>query len=166
VEDDIATGNIVNIDPGFGYLSHKTRIDLLNPINLTPSNASIKNGGVVLPTSTVAPQLGDLTECQFIGAVRDNAWYMGWTYASQIGAVTGTAENPTISSLTVESSKFKLALTGTRNTVKYSIERSSDNKKYESIAILSATGTTADFTDDEITVSATTPAYFYRVIGL
>jgi hypothetical protein len=164
--DDTATGNIVNIDPGFGYLSHKTRIDLLNPINLTPSNASIKNGGVVLPTSTVAPQLGDLTECQFIGAVRDNAWYMGWTYASQIGAVTGTAENPTISSLTVESSKFKLALAGTRNTVKYSIERSSDNKKYESIAILTATGTTADFTDNEITVSSTTPPYFYRVIGL
>ena len=164
--DDVALGNIVNINPGFGNLSHKTRIDLLNPINLTPSNESIKDGGVVLPTSTVAPQLGDLTECQFIGAVRDNAWYMGWTYASQIGAVTGTAENPTISSLTVESSKFKLALTGTRNTVKYSIERSSDNKKYESIAILTATGTTADFTDNEITVSATTPAYFYRVIGL
>jgi hypothetical protein len=160
------TGNIVNIDPGFGYLSHKTRIDLANPINLTPSNASIKDGGVTLPTSSVAPQLGDLTDCRFIGAVRDNAWYMGWTFASQIGAVTGTAENPTISSLTVESSKFKLALTGTRNTVKYSIERSSDNKKYESIAILTATGTTADFTDSEITVSATTPAYFYRVIGL
>jgi len=164
--DDVVIGNIVNIDPEFGYLSHKTRIDLDHPINLTPSNASIKDGGVVLPTSNVAPQLGDLTECQFIGAVRDNAWYMGWTYASQIGAVTGTAENPTISSLTVESSKFKLALTGTRNTVKYSIERSSDNKKYESIAILTATGTTADFTDNEITVSATTPAYFYRVIGL
>ena len=164
--DSTATGNIVNIDPGFGYLSHKTRIDLLNPINLTPSNESIKDGGVVLPTSSDAPQLGDLTDCKFIGAVRDNAWYMGWTYASQIGAVTGTAENPTISSLTVESSKFKLALAGTRNTVKYSIERSSDNKKYESIAILEATGTTADFTDNEITVSSTTPPYFYRVIGL
>ena len=164
--DDIATGNIVNIDPGFGYLSHKTRIDLANPINLTPSNESIKDGGVVLPTSTVAPQLGDLTPCKYVGAVRDNAWYMGWTYASQIGAVTGTAENPTISSLTVESSRFKLGLTGTRNTVQYSIERSSDNKKYESIAILTATGTTADFTDNEITVDAATPAYFYRVIGL
>jgi len=164
--DDVALGNIVNIDPEFGYLSHKTRIDLANPINLTPSNASIKDGGVTLPTSSVAPQLGDLTECRFIGAVRDNAWYMGWTFASQIGAVTGTAENPTISSLTVESSKFKLALTGTRNTVQYSIERSSDNKKYESIAILTATGTTADFTDNEITVSSTTPPYFYRVIGL
>jgi hypothetical protein len=164
--DNTATGNIVNIDPEFGALSHKTRIDLTKPINLTPGNASIKNGGVTLPASTVAPQLGDLTDCKFIGAVRDNAWYMGWTYASLIGAVTGTAENPTISSLTVESSKFKLGLTGTRNTVQYSIERSSDNKKYESIAIVTATGTTADFTDEEIIVSATTPAYFYRVIGL
>jgi hypothetical protein len=166
VEDDIATGNIVNIDPGFGNLSHKTRIDLANPINLTPGNDSIKDGGVDLPTSSVAPQLGDLTDCKFIGAVRDNAWYMGWTYASQIGAVTGTAENPTISSLTVVSSQFKLDLTGTKAGVKYSIERSTDNKKYESIAILPATGTTATFTDLEIAVSTTTPAYFYRVIGL
>ena len=160
------TGNIVNIDPEFGYLSHKTRIDLANPINLTPRNTSIKNGGVALPASSVAPQLGDLTDCQFIGAVRDNAWYMGWTYASQIGAVTGTAEKPIISSLKIESNKFKLGLTGTRSTVQYSIERSSDNKKYESIAILTATGTTADFTDSEITVSSTTPVYFYRIIGL
>ena len=160
------SGNIVNIDPEFGELSHKTRIDLTKPINLTPGNASIKTGGVTLPTSSVAPQLGDLTDCKFIGAVRDNAWYMGWTYASLIGAVTGTAENPTISSLTVESNKFKLGLTGTKNTLQYSIERSSDNKKYESIAIVTATGTTANFTDDEITVSATTPGYFYRVIGL
>lgn len=164
--DSTATGNIVNIDPEFGYLSHKTRIDLANPINLTPGNTSIKNGGVALPASSVAPQLGDLTDCQFIGAVRDNAWYMGWTYASQIGAVTGTAEKPIISSLKIESNKFKLGLTGTRSTVQYSIERSSDNKKYESIAILTATGTTADFTDSEITVSSTTPPYFYRVIGL
>ena len=107
-----------------------------------------------------------MTDCQFIGAVRDNAWYMGWTYASQIGAVTGTAEKPIISSLKIESNKFKLGLTGLRNTVQYSIERSSDNKKYESIAILTATGTTADYPDTEITVSSTTPVYFYRIIGL
>jgi len=31
---------------------------------------------------------------------------------------------------------------------------------------LTATGATADFTDSEITVSGTTPPYFYRVIGL
>ena len=160
------TGNFVNIDPEFGYLSHKTRIDLANPINLTPGNTSIKNGGVALPASSVAPQLGDLTDCQFIGAVRDNAWYMGWTYASQIGAVTGTAEKPIISSLKIESNQFKLGLTGLRNTVQYSIERSSDNKKYESIAVLTATGTTADYPDTEITVSSTTPVYFYRIIGL
>jgi len=160
------TGNIVNIDPGFGYLSHRTRIDLANPINLTPSNASIKGGGVTLPTSSVAPQLGDLTDCKFIGAVRDNAWYMGWTYASQIGAVTGTAEKPIISSLKIENNKFKLGLTGLRNTVQYSIERSSDNKKFESIAILTAGGTTADYPDTEITVTSTTPPYFYRIIAL
>jgi hypothetical protein len=157
--------NIVNIDPGF-TLSHKTRIDTTKPMNLTPTNSDIKNGGVTLPDSSVAPQLGDLTPCQFIGAVRDNAWYMGWTFVADSGVLTGTLQKPVIQKVSVVNNKFVLTLSGLNNGVQYSVERSSDNKKYESIAILTASGATSSYEDVEIAVSDATPAYFYRVIGL
>lgn len=157
--------NIVNIDPGF-TLSHKTRIDTANPMNLTPTASAIKNGGVALPDSSVAPQLGDLTPCQFIGAVRDNAWYMGWTMVGDSGVLTGTLQKPVINGVSVVGGKFVLSLSGLSNGVQYSVERSSDNKKYESIAIVTASGATSSFEDVEITVSGAIPAYFYRVIGL
>jgi hypothetical protein len=157
--------NIVNIDPGF-TLSHKTRIDTTKPMNLTPTNSDIKNGGVTLPDSSVAPQLGDLTPCQFIGAVRDNAWYMGWTFVADSGVLTGTLQKPVIQKVSVVNNKFVLTLSGLNNGVQYSVERSSDNKKYESIAILTASGATSSYEDVEIVVSGATPTYFYRVIGL
>jgi hypothetical protein len=135
-------------------------------MNLTPTNSDIKNGGVTLPDSSVAPQLGDLTPCQFIGAVRDNAWYMGWTFVADSGVLTGTLQKPVIQKVSVVNNKFVLTLSGLNNGVQYSVERSSDNKKYESIAILTASGATSSYEDVEIVVSGATPTYFYRVIGL
>jgi hypothetical protein len=160
----LSNNNYVNLNPGFTVPS-LTRITT-NSISLIPTNTIVRGTGAVAIDTTKAPQLDQLTPAPFIGAARDNAWWMGWTMVSQTG-IFKDSENaiaPTSVALSANGNNPKLAFTAAAN-VKYSIERSTDGKLFKSIGIVDTNATgTYEYTDVGATVG--TNAVTYRVLAL
>ena len=161
----LANNNYANLNPGFTLPAY-SRI-VAASLNLLPTDNIIRDTGAVTIDRTLAPQLDQLTVAPFIGAARDNAWWMGWTMISDSGIFTSNqnAIAPTTVTITKNSSSQPVITFGAGAGVKYSIERSTDGKLFKSIAIQTrATSGDIEYTDAGATVSST--AVSYRVLGL
>ena len=153
--------NIVNLDPGY-TIPLAGRITQ-NTLSFIPSESLVKDGGYDMDL-TRAPQLSDLTEAPHVGAVRSNPWYAGWTMLSQSGLLKATdtqAINVNVA-LEVDGSDL-LVKFDTQNNVKYSVERSTDNRKYAQFATVNGTGAAA--TVRELATAPGSTPKFYRVIA-
>jgi len=162
----LANNNFANLNPGFTLPAY-SRI-VTNSLNLLPTNAIVRgdtNGYVTIDRS-LAPQLDQLTVAPFIGAARDNAWWMGWTMISETGifVINQNAIAPTTVSITQDGVNPKVTFAAAPN-VKYSIERSTDGKLFKSITIQSRSDLgNIEYTDTGAEVS--TSAVSYRVLAL
>ena len=162
----LANNNFANLNPGFTLPAYSRIVS--GSLNLLPSNAIVRGDepGYVTIDTSLAPQLDQLTVAPFIGAARDNAWWMGWTMISETG-IFDTNQNaiaPTTVSITQDGVNPKVTFAAAPN-VKYSIERSTDGKLFKSIRIESrSTLGDIEYTDTGATVS--TAAVSYRVLAL
>jgi hypothetical protein len=162
----LENNNFANLNPGFTLPAY-SRI-VTNSLNLLPTNAIVRgdtNGYATIDRS-LAPQLDQLTVAPFIGAARDNAWWMGWTMISDTGIFDSNqnAIAPTTVSITQVGANPKVTFAAAPN-VKYSIERSTDGKLFKSIAIESRSSLgNIEYVDTGATVS--TAAVSYRVLAL
>jgi len=156
----LANNNIVNYDPGFTVpLAGRITQDTLSFI---PTASLAKDGGYTMDLDR-APQLSYLTEAPHVGAVRDNPWYAGWTMLSQSGILKSSDRSAIRADVSLSvSGTDTLVKFDTINLVKYSVERSTDNKVYSQVATVTGTGTQATFTDSSAVTSVPT---FYRVIA-
>jgi hypothetical protein len=159
----LANSNHVNLNPGFTVpLSGRIA---QSSLAFTPSDSTVKNGGWTINRSR-APQLADLTPTTHIGAVRDNAWYLTWTMLGQSGLLASTEasiEPPVTVSANGANARVSFpSLTG----VKYSVERSTDNKKFESIAIVDGNNGTFVYDDAVSAGQINSTPKFYRVLAL
>jgi hypothetical protein len=167
----LANNNYANLNPGF-TLPAFSRIEA-ESLDLTPedviANEIIRNTGAVTIDRNLAPQLDQLTVAPFIGAARDNAWWMGWTMIGESGIFVDSqnAIAPTTVTITASSStpSRPVITFAAAAKVKYSIERSTDGKLFKSIAIETrSTSGDISYTDAGATVSST--AVSYRVLAL
>jgi hypothetical protein len=167
----LANNNYANLNPGFTLPAY-SRIEA-ESLDLTPENVSandiIRNTGAVTIDRGLAPQLDQLTVAPFIGAARDNAWWMGWTMIGESGIFVDNqnAVAPTTVTITANSStpSRPVITFAAAADVKYSIERSTDGKLFKSIAIETrATPGDIVYTDTGATVSSA--AVSYRVLAL
>jgi hypothetical protein len=161
----LLNGNYVNLDPGFD-VPLSGRIDQ-GCLAFTPTSTIVKDSGVTIDR-TRAPQLADLTAAPHIGAVRDNAWYLTWTMLGLSGLMDSRDESiEPVVTVTKNGSNARVSFASLANK-KYSVERSTDNKKFESIAIVPGNSDSSVINYDD-TVSAgavnSTPK-FYRVLCL
>ena len=162
----LANNNFANLNPGFTLPAYSRIVS--GSLNLLPSNAIVRGDepGYVTIDTSLAPQLDQLTVAPFIGAARDNAWWMGWTMISETGIFDANqnAIAPTTVSITQDGVNPKVKFAAAPN-VKYSIERSTDGKLFKSIRIESrSTLGDIEYTDTGATVS--TAAVSYRVLAL
>ena len=154
--------NIVNLDPGY-TIPLAGRITQ-NTLSFIPSASLVKDGGYDMDL-TRAPQLSDLTEAPHVGAVRSNPWYAGWSMLSQSGLLRSSdSKAKNVDNLAIEVSGSDLLVKfDTEDGVKYSVERSTDNRKYAQFATVTGTGSRATVTE-LATAPGSTPK-FYRVIA-
>jgi len=162
----LANNNFVNLDPGFTLPAYSRIVS--ESLNLLPTDPIVRGDqpGYVTIDRTLAPQLDQLTVAPFIGAARDNAWWMGWTMISDTGIFDSNqnAIAPSTVSITKDGENPKVTFAASPN-VKYSIERSTDGKFFKSISIESrSTLGDIEYTDTGATVS--TSAVSYRVLAL
>ena len=162
----LANNNYANLNPGFTLPAYSRIVS--ESLNLLPTDPIVRGDepGYVTIDRTLAPQLDQLTVAPFIGAARDNAWWMGWTMISETGIFdpNQNAIAPSTVSLTKNGENPKVTFAAAPN-VKYSIERSTDGKLFKSIRIESrSTLGDIEYTDTGATVS--TNAVSYRVLAL
>lgn len=155
--------NHVNLDPGF-TVPLSGRITQ-GSLAFTPSASTVKNGAFTINRSR-APQLADLTVAPHIGAVRDNAWYATWTMLGQSGILASTEETiEPVVTVTKNGSNARISFL-TETGVKYSVERSTDNKKFESIAIVDGNNSQYNYDDSAVAGTVNSTPKFYRVLAL
>jgi hypothetical protein len=131
----------------------------------TPSESIVKDNGVSINRNRAA-QLADLTLAPQIGAVRDNAWYLTWTMLGQSGLLDINEEciEPVVT-VTKNGSNARVSFASLTDT-KYSVERSTDNKKFESIAIVPGNGGQYNYDDNAAAGAINSTPKFYRVLAL
>ena len=159
----LANSNHVNLNPGFSVpLSGRIA---QGSLAFTPTNSTVKNGGWTIDRSR-APQLADLTPTTHIGAVRDNAWYLTWTMLGKSGLLASSEQSiaPTLR-VTANGANARVSWL-TRSGVNYSVERSTDNRKFEHIAMVEGNGSTVDFDDLESSGQVNSTPKYYRVLAL
>ena len=159
----LANDNYVNLDPGF-TVPLSGRITQ-GSLAFTPSANTVKNGAFTINRSR-APQLADLTAAPHIGAVRDNAWYLTWTMLGKSGLLANTEEciEPVVS-VSKNGSNARISFLSATG-VKYSVERSTDNKKFESIAIVDGNNSQYNYDDSAVAGTINSTPKFYRVLAL
>jgi hypothetical protein len=161
----LANSNHVNLDPGFTVpLSGRIA---QGSLAFTPStNNTVVRDGAWTINRNRAPQLADLTPAPHIGAVRNNAWYLTWTMLGQSGILRNTEESiEPVVSVTANGTNARVSFASI-NGVKYSVERSTDNKKFESIAIVDGNNGTVNYDDNTVTGTINSTPKFYRVLAL
>lgn len=159
----LANNNYVNLDPGF-TVPLSGRI-IQGSLAFTPSASTVKNGAFTINRSR-APQLADLTAAPHIGAVRDNAWYATWTMLGQSGILASTEETiEPVVTVTKNGSNARVSFLSATG-VKYSVERSTDNKKFESIAIVDGNNSQYNYDDSVVSGQVNSTPKFYRVLAL
>jgi hypothetical protein len=159
----LINGNYVNLNPGFEVpLSGRIA---QGSLAFTPSESILKNNGVTIDR-TRAPQLADLTAAPQIGAVRDNAWYLTWTMLGESGLLDGdeVSIEPVVT-VTKNGSNARVSFASLTGK-KYSIERSTDNKKFESIAIVPGDNLVYNYDDSAAAGTVNSTPKFYRVLAL
>ena len=161
----LSNGNYVNLNPGFEVpLSGRIA---QGSLAFTPSESILKNNGVTIDR-TRAPQLADLTAAPHIGAVRDNAWYLTWTMLGLSGLMDSSdvSIEPVVT-VTKNGSNARVSFASLANK-KYSVERSTDNKKFESIAIVpgNSDNTVYNYDDSAAAGTVNSTPKFYRVLCL
>lgn len=156
-----AAYNQFNVNPFAAELSTSHR---LSDVDIRPSSAA-----KTLANSALPARRGINTGANFAGAVRDNAWYVGWNYASQLSGYGAnifgnvSAEAPVLT-VSVDSATQKPRVTfGSVSGKKYVLERSTDNRTYAELTTLEANGNSTSYTDPSTWTGA---PVFYRVIGL
>ena len=160
----LANSNHVNLNPGFSVpLSGRIA---QGSLAFTPTNSTVKNGGWTIDRSR-APQLADLTPTTHIGAVRDNAWYLTWTMLGRSGLIDLNKDVSIEPRVTVTRNGANARVSFTSLTgVKYSVERSTDNKKFESIAVVDGNNGTYNYDDSAVAGQINSTPKFYRVLAL
>lgn len=161
----LLNNNYVNLDPGF-TVPLAGRI-AQNSLAFTPTSTTVKDGGFAIDRNR-APQLSRLTPAPHIGAVRDNAWYLKWTMLGQSGIIkTGQGGDVSIEPpVTVAANGANARVTFPSITgVKYSVERSTDNKVFESIAIVDGNGGTYAYDDSAANGVINGTPKFWRVLA-
>ena len=159
----LANNNYVNLDPGF-TVPLSGRITQ-GSLAFTPSANTVKNGAFTINRSR-APQLADLTVAPHIGAVRDNAWYATWTMLGKSGILASTEETiEPVVTVTKNGSNARVSFPS-ETGVKYSVERSTDNKKFESIAIVDGNNSQYNYDDSAAAGTINSTPKFYRVLAL
>jgi hypothetical protein len=159
----LSNGNYVNLDPGF-TVPLSGRITQ-GSLAFTPTSATIKDGAITINRAR-APQLADLTAAPQIGAVRDNAWYLTWTMLGESGilGIRDVSIEPVVS--VSKNGSYARVSFASLTDKKYSVERSTDNKKFESIAIIPGNGGQYNYDDTVPAGAVNSTPKFYRVLCL
>jgi hypothetical protein len=153
--------NQFNVEP---FAQNLSTLHRLSDVDIRPSAAA-----KTLAYSALPARRGINTGANFAGAVRDNPWYVGWNYASQLSGYGAkifgnvSVEVPVLT-VTVDSSTQKPRVTfGSVAGKKYVLERSTDNRTYAELITLEANGNSTSYTDPS---SWSGSPVFYRAIGL
>jgi hypothetical protein len=118
--------------------------------------------------ATPAPLDGFFTPAAFIGGMCDNNMLAGWSVLApkNLNILTAAANTarPEVS-ISVSAGEYVVSFDGV-DGVRYSVERSTDNKKtYEPIGVVTASVGTDAF-NDTVTAPAVGQAVFFRVVPL
>jgi len=150
------TGNQFNSNPGL-TVSPFHRISGMD-LRITATGARDVVGGVTMPNYR-----GLNSDLTYVGAVRDNMWMRGWTYGDQLGIYAGSQIDPEVVVSADQFNHAKVTFGGTSG-VWYTIERSTDNKSFTTIATIKNAETgNNNYIDDEIIVG--NAPTFYRVVA-
>jgi hypothetical protein len=150
------TGNQFNSNPGL-TVSPFHRISGMD-LRVTAAGARDVTNGVAMPNYR-----GLNSDLTYVGAVRDNMWMKGWTYGDQLGIYSGVQIDPEVLISVDQYNHAKVTYAATSG-VWYTIERSTDNKSFTTIAtIKNATDGNNDYIDD--TASVGSNPTFYRVVA-
>jgi len=148
--------NVFNTSPGLTVpTAHR-----LSGIDLRPTTAAAKT----LANSSIPNRRGINPNANYAGAVRDNMWMRGWSYADNtVGMFTGTQIVPDVS-VSVNGSGNPVVTFGGEATVSYSVERSLDGRSFVPINyIASANAGNNAYTDTSRIIGSA--AVLYRVIA-
>jgi len=155
-----ANSNKFNVDPGLVVpLNHH-----FSGIDLRCTTSDAKDGGVTLPNRGNLTRVDkNGTAVTFVGAMRDNNWAKGWTALDQLGylATTSAAIVPSVA-ISLDGTNPKLTF-ATVSSVYYTVEKSSDNRVFSPIDIVTGNGSNAEVIDATVTVGSA-PS-FYRVMA-
>jgi len=149
-------GNQFNSNPGL-TVSPFHRISGID-LRITANGARDVVDGVAMPNYR-----GLNSDLTYVGAVRDNMWMRGWTYGDQLGIYAGSQIDPEVVVSADQFNHAKVTFGGTSG-VWYTIERSTDNKSFTTIATIKNAETgNNNYIDDEILIG--NAPIFYRVVA-
>jgi hypothetical protein len=153
---DLVNHNAFNLDPRLKS-NVASRTNGVSPRTGASKVGDGTNGPVAGPIDR-GPFFADTT---FRGAMRDCNWLNGWSLLNKWGTMS-EANNTTIPNVTLDRSSGKLiAKFPTVSGVQYSVETSTDNKRYNPATTHTGTGSAA-----AIDLGASTTLKFVRVLPL
>jgi hypothetical protein len=153
---DAGNYNVFNTSPGLAVPT----LHRLSGIDLRPTTAAAKT----LANSAIPNRRGINPNANYAGAVRDNMWMRGWTYADTAAGIFAGAQILPDVSVSVNGSGNPVVTFGGEPTVSYSVERSLDGRTFTPINyIASAAAGNNSYTDTSRVLDSS--AVLYRVIA-